>query len=358
VAYALDAGPQPEGPEDGGAVSLTVSAARGLDQTLCTLFGRVNGYPTFADVDVRRFRNADRPAVSCVIVLTGNDLFVRNHQIPSIVKHSASLPIEIVVVNNGADETPDLIGGVTTLRSAFGWVARAYNAGAAAARGEYLAIFHDDCILESPRWIEQSLALLSDGYTAVTTELQRRTLSHASGEVLVAKNTPLVMRASDFARVGGYDEFYYAGYEDLDFTYRLLSDGARVGHLAVPYLHFNGMSTVVLLSREATLFRHLFGYNALPAQRILELRARYLRALLSNAEIQVSQAKDLLYFARKHEAFFRRTGRSELLTVGQEADRFLAARASRYLFDPIFLDRQKFIDFYRNLTRSAAGARC
>ena len=48
------------------------------------------------------------------------------------------------------------------------------------------------------------------------------------GEPLVnAKNVPLVMDRSRLIAMGGYDQTYYIGYEDLDLTYQILAAGKR-----------------------------------------------------------------------------------------------------------------------------------
>ena len=165
----------------------------------------------------------------------------------------------------------------------------------------------------------------------------------------MAKNVPLIMRRRDFVDTGGYDEFYYAGYEDQDFTYDLFSRGLEVGHLDLPFLHLKGMSTISLISGKADLFRVLFGFNALGPDLIGLLRKRVLRDLRSNLEIELSEPRDMLYFVRKHRAFLEEHGNTGVLDLGSAADKYLAAHLQDYLFNPIFQDKQRFIEFYRRL---------
>lgn len=336
--------------EEGGASISVCLVTKGVDRDglWARLFARVHGYPDYGGARGAPFRNAAEPLVSCVIVLTGNDRFVERHLVPSIVANSASHAIEIIIVYNG--EGLDLSGfrNLPVVRSDFGWVSRAYNAGVGAAHGEYVALFHDDCIVDSPRWIETSTRMLDDGYAAVTPEIQHKQVG-PDGELILAKNVPLIVRRQAFVEVGGYDEFYYAGYEDQDFTYNLLSRGLEVGRLDLPYLHFRGMSTISLMSGKAALFRVLFGYNALGPELIEHLRRRVIRELRTNLEIELSELKDTLYFVRKHRAFLEEHGNTGVLDMGRDADKILAARLQDYLFNPIFQDKQRFIEVYRRL---------
>jgi len=319
-----------------------------LDRLWTQLFVRFHRYPDFSGIESGSFRNAAEPLLSCVVLLTGNDRFVERHLVPSILTNSAAYPIEIVIVYNGEGLDLGALRNLRIVRSDFGWVSRAYNAGVRAARGRYVALFHDDCIVASPRWIEASIQMLDEGYVAVTPEIQRNPTARG-GELVIAKNVPLVMRRHDFLEVGGYDEFYYAGIEDLDFTYTLISKGGRIGHLDLPYFHFNGMSTVVLMSGEAELFRVLFGYNALGRSSIQLLAREVVTKLRAHLEIDLTGAKDTLYFVRKLRAYLAERQNAGVLEMGRIMDKYLAARLREYLFNTILQDRQKFIRFYKSL---------
>ncbi len=331
------------------STSLRVSAGGAdLDNLWTRLFTRLHRYPYYEEVQTESFRNAAEPVLSCVVLLAGNDRFVQRHLVPSILANSEGYPIEIVIVYNGQGLDLCPFRNLRVVRSDFGWVSRAYNAGARAARGRYVALFHDDCMVVSPRWIGTSIRMLEAGYVAVTPEVRRKTTTWGA-ELLIAKNVPLIMRRRDFVASGGYDEFYYAGYEDQDFTYALLSGGGKIGHLDLPFLHFNGMSTVVLAGGAAGLFRVLFGYNALGQDLIYELREESLRRLRAHPKIGLSEARDTLYFVRKHRAYFAERQNEAVLEMGQAMDEYLAAHLAEYLFDPVLQDRQKFTEFYRSV---------
>lgn len=336
--------------EDAGTSSISLRVTtRGadLDRVWTRLFARFHRYPEFSGIDSESFRNATEPLISCVVLLTGNDRFVQRHLVPSILANSAAYPIEVIIVYNGEGLDLGPFRNLRIVRSDFGWASRAYNAGVRAARGRYVALFHDDCIVASPRWIEASIQMLDGGHVAVTPEIRRQPT--AWGEFIIAKNVPLIMRRCDLLEAGGYDEFYYAGYEDQDFTYTLISKGGRIGHLDLPYFHFNGMSTIVFVSGEADLFRVLFGYNALGRNLIDVLREESLQELKANPEIGLVEAKDMLYFVRKHEAYLGERQHAGALQMGRTMDKYLAARITEYLFNPILQDRQKFIGFYKSL---------
>lgn len=332
-----------------GTIRLRLTAATAdLDGAWTRLFARLHGFPYNGHVDVGEFRNASEPLLSCVILLTANHRFVARHLIPSIISNSAGFPVEILVVYNGVEMDIGGFGGLPVIPSPFGWVSRGYNAGVEAARGRYVALFHDDCMVCSPRWIPRSIAMLDDGHAAVTPELQNKPTG-LGGEFILAKNVPLVMRRQDFLDLGGYDEFHYAGYEDQDFTYELLSRGMSIGRLDLPYLHFDGMSTVALLSRKPELFSTLFGFRALARDTIRSLRSEVLGRLKDSPRIMLTAVRDTDYIVKKHRAYFERQDETGILDVGKAADRFLAANVRRYAFDPIFQDRGLYIEFYKRM---------
>ncbi len=312
------------------------------------LFARLHGYPDYGHVEMGAFRNATEPLLTCVVLLTANERFVARHLIPSIVANGAGFPVEILVVYNGVGLSPGALGDLPVIRSDFGCVSRGYNVGVRAARGRYVALFHDDCMVGSPDWIPQSIAMIEGGHAAVTPELQHKPTG-MGGEFVLAKNVPLVMRRQDFVDLGGYDEFHYAGYEDQDFTYELLSRGMSIGGLDLPYLHLSGMSTVALLSRAPELFGTLFGFNALAHDTIRDLRHEVLQRIKDRPEIMLTAVRDTDYIVKKHRAYFERQGETGILDVGKAADRFLAANVRRYAFDPIFHDRTRYMEFYKSL---------
>jgi hypothetical protein len=116
-------------------VSLILSTSEGNLEALTTeLFARINGYPSFSGVELENFKNALRPRLSCIILLTANDLFVRNSLLPSLIRHSAPYDIEILLVYNGSEAPLSQFNQFELIHSEFGCVSKGYNAGARGAR--------------------------------------------------------------------------------------------------------------------------------------------------------------------------------------------------------------------------------
>jgi hypothetical protein len=136
-------------------VSLTLHVREGHVETVTLeLFARINGYPSFSGVNIAAFKNSAGPLLSCIILLTANDLFVKNALLPSLIRHSAGYDIEILLVYNGHGANLSHFSNFELIPSEFGCVAKGYNAGARRARGQYLAIFHDDCLIDDSVLIE------------------------------------------------------------------------------------------------------------------------------------------------------------------------------------------------------------
>jgi glycosyl transferase family 2 len=318
-----------------------------LDTMVTELFSRVNGYPYFQCGELASFRSSDRPLLSCIILLTANDIFVRKHLIPSIIQNSRNVEIEIVVVYNGAPANPVEFGNVRVCTSEFAAVARGYNTGVKSAKGEYVAIFHDDCVLNDPCWIRRCIGLLNRGATLVSPEIRSVRLAEGSPPFIVAKNVPLVLRREDYWRLGGYDEAYVTGWEDLDFTCQALSQGAVVQQVKINCLHCNGMSTVILLGGNPTLFKALFGNNMLPPTVIRNLRAECLKRLLAQHRIKLIASQGILYFADKFDDYLRVLGcQASVTTYHQKV-------VSTDPANPVLHNRKFLLEAYRDAMNAA-----
>jgi hypothetical protein len=317
-----------------------------VDGTLRGLFSRIHGYPHFPPVDLHTFRNAAEPVLSCVILLTFNDLFVRTCLIPSLIQNSQGQKIEILVVYNGLGADRGAFGNLSLIESEFAWVARGYNAGVKQARGEYVALFHDDCVITDPHWIETCLAGLGGAVMAVTPELRE------VGGLQVAKGVPLVIKKQDYLALGGHDEYYYAGIEDLDFTYQILSSGRRVKPVEIGSLHYQGMSTSLLTSRDPRQLKTLFGFNMLPRERIGRLCKDSLMQLRRDSVIQLAEAYYYLYFLDKFESYLEA---EQLCDVSAQKSLWFR-RLHPHLLGPAMRtvsDRERLIEHYRNLANAS-----
>lgn len=247
-------------------------------------FSAIHGYPEPLPA---RYRAPAAPEISCVIVLHRNVHFVRELLIPSLLHASEGHAVEIIVVSNGA--VADLPDAVTVVETPDHSVSRAYNLGVANARAATLALFHDDCLLDDPAWIAKVEAAWRAGADALSPEIRR--LDTAGGIAIaplpVLKNVPLVLRRGVFESVGGYDEELYLGYEDIDFTLRLLDAGYRTARLGLGYRHFGGMSSCLKYLDRPGLDL-LFATLAVPAANILEAFAAFVRDARSEAAALLS----------------------------------------------------------------------
>ena len=239
-------------------------------RALKALFAELGGFPApYPEVGAPAARAA-APLVSCSIVVNHNALFVREQLIPSLFANTRAQPFEVVLVHNGATDSEALLAAFGGVRCASGAVSVAYNAGAALARGRYLAFFHDDCMVDDERWLEKCTAALDRGAAAVAAEFRRleRIDSVEVPPLPVAKCVPLVIPAEGFAAAGRFDEFHYLGYEDLDLTLRLAQLGKRVEAVDLRMRHFDGMSSVLKYCPLPGLAA-LFALTAVPRAAIL-----------------------------------------------------------------------------------------
>jgi GT2 family glycosyltransferase len=161
---------------------------------------------------------------------------------------------ELLVVNDGGktsfasvDDALRARLPLTTIDAPHAGPAAARNAGARAARGEFLAFTDDDCIPE-PDWLkqlergfaqEQAVALggsainpFPESIPAVTWELYleflREYFQDASGNGLMLPSNNLSFRRDAFWSVNGFDEtFPLAAAEDVDLAYRVVAAGLR-----------------------------------------------------------------------------------------------------------------------------------
>ncbi|MFT3776426.1 MAG: hypothetical protein QM820_64620 [Minicystis sp.] len=257
------------------------------------LFGRINGYPVFPEGALRDFRNSPAPLVSCILLLPFNDLFARNVILPSIIHNSAPHPIEIIVVFAGFGVDRGPFEHLRQLDSELTCISKGYNLGVREARGEYVALFHDDCFVDDPAWISKALCALRDDVVAVTPELD------TWQSVPLGKAVPLVMRRDDFLRAGGYDEYYYAGVEDMDLAITLVAAGVRQAQIDIRYRHLRGMGTSLIVHERPHQLKLLFGYQMLPASTIARVHRDMMQRLLEQGFIRMLEGEYHLHFLDK-----------------------------------------------------------
>jgi glycosyltransferase involved in cell wall biosynthesis len=336
---------------DGGWRVRAASQSR-CPTVLKAFFAALGGFPPpYPDAAVPAC--AGEPLLSCIVVVNENALFVREQLLPSLAAHRGRHAIEVVLVHNGAPPREAPPPGVRVVRAPWGAVSSAYNAGAACARGEVLALLHDDCIIDEPDWIDRSLAALERGAGAVAGEFRR--LESIAGVPVpplpVAKCVPLVVRRADFRRAGGFDEFHYVGYEDLDFTLALARLGKPAQPVELRLRHFDGMSSTLKYCPIPGLDA-LYALAAVPRRAILRRFAEFAASgRLSRGGVDYLRAAldaQLFHVLMKHRDFLA----SLHPTAYAEAAERLAGALGRTAAP----DASQILPRFRALDRELAGA--
>lgn len=246
------------------------------------------------DFDVLSYSKPAQPVISCIILLTFNSHFVQNFLIPSIIAYT-TIPYEIIIVYNGSATNLIPFKNFNLIYSQTGCVSKAYNKGVAAANGRYISIFHDDCLVTSSDWHQPMIEAINRGAFATSTESVYN--PHIDLEFL--KGTPLLMTKSNYELIGGHDEFFFAGIEDLDFSYRIQLRGYLLKKIKTPYRHFCGMSTVILFSDNTEGMRTLFGYCLVPKDTIEKWKTTLMGTPETQRRIQAVYRENLKYFTDK-----------------------------------------------------------
>lgn len=226
----------------------------------------------------------DEPQVSVIIPVHG-ELAHTLACLRSLAKHGAQAPFEVIVVD---DASPDAsaatlvqVGGMRLLRNAanLGFIGSC-NAGAAAARGEFLLFLNNDTQV-TPGWLDALLdcfaeradcgiagsrlvypdgrlqeaggLVFADGSCWTTGRFEPRDvpLFRCRREVDYVSGASLMIRREPFQRVGGFDARYApAYYEDADLAFAVRRLGLRVYYEpASTVIHCEGISAGIDLDR-------------------------------------------------------------------------------------------------------------
>ncbi len=299
------------------APTLTLNGA--VNQFFCYL----NEYP-YHDPDLTAtFRDDPQPLVSCIVLLPFNDVFVHNVLLPSIIHNSQGHAIEIILVQAGVGVNAKRLGHLRRVDSEFGCIAKGYNAGVRAARGKYVALFHDDCLLDDPRWIDTCLAGLRGEVRAVAAE------ADTYGPLRYGKAVPLFLERAFYLELGGYDEFYYVGVEDIDLACACRARGARMDTVAVRAFHLRGMGSSLIVHPQPRQLKLLFGFQVLPRAVIRRIHEDCMQALVAVPFIRALEAEYYLRLCQKYEAILATDGLDVAARV-----QFFQRRLYPYLLTP------------------------
>jgi glycosyltransferase involved in cell wall biosynthesis len=189
------------------------------------------------------------PAVSVVVPCFNGGRFL-DGQTAALARQTFR-DFEVIIVDDGSTDEPtirklaELEGRVRIVRQNNRGVAAARNAGIRTARADIVFTFDCDDSLE-PEFLAETVTALraarSDVGMAVT---DSRLMGEASGVLpryfnrfdLLFSNTlstALVLRKECWRAAGGYDETMREGYEDWEFSLRLVDAGFRAITIAKP----------------------------------------------------------------------------------------------------------------------------
>jgi hypothetical protein len=273
-----------------------------LDRFLVDFFTRLNGFPSYTDVELDRYQPPASPTLSCIVVLAFNDGFCLNHLIPSILKNTA-VDVEVVLVNAGITaDVASLRGQMPNLEvidSDFLNPSTAYNRGVLHSRGEYIALFHDDCLLHDSSWFEKCLSSLDDSCIAVSPDCRP-----ASPTFEVPKSVPMVMRRRDYLDIGGHHEALFASFEEIDFVLKILSAGKSVAAVDIGCTHFKGMSSYLMFGENPAAASSLFSYLVLPEVYISALANAVVCRAMETPAVALLHGRGLQYVVSRYPEYF------------------------------------------------------
>jgi GT2 family glycosyltransferase len=177
------------------------------------------------------------------------------------LKNNVSANYEIIVVCNGTDpelrefvqSSPDITR--YCLNSVNVGVARAWNMGAQLADGDILCYLNDDISI-APGALERLAQTIREDFTigqigpagSFWRDCQHHSFAELDtlGDVNVVSGFCFMLRAATFHQLGGFDvNFSPAGYEEIDFSYRVRKAGLRCvvdPNAAIKHFHHHGVS--------------------------------------------------------------------------------------------------------------------
>lgn len=192
------------------------------------------------------------PSLVTVAIPVRNGAAVIGEQLAALAAQAHDGPWELVVVDNGSsDGTADVVlshagalPSVRVVREDRVGIGPARNRALAEARGDVLAICDADDVVQAG-WLSALVRGLEDhdavgGYADMTLANPEQVLAWRGG--LPPDQLPVAIGAWPFApggnmavrtdvarALGGWDETYVGGSDDVDFSWRLVRAGYRLG---------------------------------------------------------------------------------------------------------------------------------
>ena len=217
-------------------------------------------------VNINPLPRKNNPVVSIVIPIKNTYVPLENC-LKNIISLSTYPNFEVLVVENETANTPKSLNGQNQisvksikLQQPF-TPARAYNLGAKYARGEYLVFLSDiaeiitedwlrhliyyaeqpdvgavgSLLLSPDRSVQHAGLVLSD--KSIVNSVMKGFSSNSDGyagslvcarEVSAVTDSCMMVKKSEFERIGGFSEHFFTYYQDIDLCLRLKKDGKRI----------------------------------------------------------------------------------------------------------------------------------
>jgi len=217
-------------------------------------------------VNINPLPRNQNPLVSIIILVKDAEVPLEDC-LKNIISQSTYPNFEVLVVESETADTPKSLNwpnqiSVKSLKLQQPFTpARAYNLGAKSARGEYLVFLSDiaeiitedwlrhllyyaeqpdvgavgSLLLSADRSVQHSGLVLSDKSTVnwVMKGFPSNSDGYAGSlvcarEVSAVTDSCMMVKKSEFDRIGGFSEHFFAYFQDIDFCLRLKKDGKRI----------------------------------------------------------------------------------------------------------------------------------
>jgi GT2 family glycosyltransferase len=217
-------------------------------------------------VNINPLPRNQNPLVSIIIAV--KDAYVpREDCLKNIISQSTYPNFEVLVVESETADTPKSLNGENQisvksikLQPPF-TPARAYNLGSKSARGEYLVFLSDIAEIITEDWLRHllyyaeqpdvgavgSLLLSADrivqhaglvlGDKSTVNWVMKGFPSNSDGyagslvcarEVSAVTDSCMMVKKSEFEKMGGFSEHFFTYYQDIDYCLRLKKEGKRI----------------------------------------------------------------------------------------------------------------------------------
>ena len=222
---------------------------------------------------------ASAPPSASVVVVNFNGRDDLAACLKSVRDQAFAGRVELIVVDNGstdgsrellAEEFADVVLIANDSNVGF---SPAVNQGAAVATGDYLALLNNDAVAH-PSWLAEAVTFLEGHPRAACAASKilrddRRTIDYAGGELsfyghgfakdnkaldpggeqaprqtLFASGGAMVVRRDVYEALGGFDDWYFAFFEDVDFGWRLWLAGHEVHYVPASVVYHRHHGTI------------------------------------------------------------------------------------------------------------------